>query len=174
LPDIAAAGASLAVISPQVARTPRETEEPTPLSFEMLRDFGNRVAEAYGLVFTLPDDLREIYLKFGIDLARGNGDGTWRLPVPARFVIDRQGIIRAVDADPDYTRRPEPAQTVEILSGGRAAVRPPGATDTCPRAGSQDPDPRDRVRGRRERGHAVPQAGDRQPRWRRTHDLRLR
>jgi len=100
-----------------VARTPRETEEPKPLSFEMLRDFGNRTAEAYGLVFTLPDDLREIYLKFGIDLARGNGDGTWRLPVPARFVIDREGIIRAVDADPDYTRRPEPTQTVEALRG---------------------------------------------------------
>ena len=100
-----------------MARTPRETEEPKPLSFELLRDFGNRVAEAYGLAFTLPDDLREIYLKFGIDLARGNGDGTWRLPVPARFVVDREGIIRAVDADPDYTRRSEPARTVEILSG---------------------------------------------------------
>ena len=98
-----------------MARTPRETEEPKPLSFEMLRDFGNRTAEAYGLVFTLSDDLREIYLKFGIDLAKGNGDGTWRLPMPARFVIDRQGIIRAVDADPDYTRRPEPVRTVEIL-----------------------------------------------------------
>jgi peroxiredoxin len=81
----------------------------------MLRDFGNRVAESYGLVFTLPNDLREVYTKFGIDLARGNGDGTWRLPVPARFVTDRQGVVRAVDADPDYTRRPEPAQTVELL-----------------------------------------------------------
>jgi peroxiredoxin len=102
-----------------VARTPRETEEPKPLSFELLRDLGNQVAEAYGLAFTLPDDLREIYVKFGIDLARGNGDGTWRLPMPARFVIDRGGIIRAVDADPDYTRRPEPARTVEILRGLR-------------------------------------------------------
>jgi peroxiredoxin len=81
----------------------------------MLRDFGNRAAESYGLVFTMPDDLRAVYTKFGIDLARGNGDGTWRLPVPARFVTDRQGVVRAVDADPDYTRRPEPAQTVEIL-----------------------------------------------------------
>jgi peroxiredoxin len=117
LPEITAAGATLAVISPQVARTPRETEEPKPLPFELLRDFGNRVAEAYGLVFTLPGDLQAIYLKLGIDLARGNGDGTWRLPIPARFVIDRQGIIRAVDADPDYTRRSEPAQTVEVLRG---------------------------------------------------------
>jgi len=98
-----------------VARTPRETQEPEAFSFEMLRDFGNRVADSYGLVFTLPDELRAIYTKFGIDLGHGNGDGTWRLPVPARFVIDRQGMVRAVDADPDYTRRPEPADTVRIL-----------------------------------------------------------
>jgi len=98
-----------------VARTPRETQEPEAFSFEMLRDFGNRVADSYGLVFTLPDELRAIYTKFGIDLGQGNGDGTWRLPVPARFVIDRQDIVRAVDADPDYTRRPEPADTVRIL-----------------------------------------------------------
>jgi peroxiredoxin len=105
----------LAVISPQVARTPRETEAPAAMPFEMLRDFGNTVAESYGLVFTLPDDLRAIYLKFGIDLAKGNGDGTWRLPVPARFVVDRAGVIRSVDADPDYTRRSEPAATIDVL-----------------------------------------------------------
>ena len=105
------------MVSPQVARTPRETEEAAGHPFTMLRDFGNRVAEAYGIAFNLPDYLREIYQKFGIDLAKGNGDGTWRLPVPSRFVIDREGIIRAVDADPDYTRRPEPASAIEVLKG---------------------------------------------------------
>src|SRR5947208_14819062 len=109
------------------------------MEFALLHDFGNRVAEAYGLVFTLSDDLRAIYLKFGIDLARGNGDGTWRLPVPARFVIDRGGVIRAVDADSDYTRRPEPADTVEIPKGLRdggasSAPRPRGPTRTSRRA----------------------------------------
>jgi hypothetical protein len=39
--------------------------------------------------------------------------------MPARFVIDGAGIIRSVDADPDYTRRPEPSRTVEILRGLR-------------------------------------------------------
>jgi peroxiredoxin len=102
------------VVSPQVARTTRETEEPKPMTYEVLRDLGNRAAEQYGLAFTLPEALQPIYTKFGIT-CEGNGDGTWRLPVPARFVIDREGIIRAVDADPDYTRRPEPAQTIEVL-----------------------------------------------------------
>ena len=85
------------------------------MPFEMLRDHGNQVSAKYGLVFTLPEDLRAIYLKFGIDLAAGNGDGTWRLPIPACFVIDRSGTIRSAEADPDYTRRPEPAHTVEVL-----------------------------------------------------------
>jgi peroxiredoxin len=104
-----------------MARTPRETEDAAQMPFTMLRDFGNRVAEAYGIAFSLPDDLREIYQKFGIDLAKANGDGSWRLPVPARFVIDRDGIIRAVDADPDYTHRPEPATAVAVLEKLAAA-----------------------------------------------------
>ena len=103
------------VVSPQVARTRRETEEAKPLPFHVLRDHGNAVAEAYGLAFTLPTELQAVYTKIGIDLPRGNGDGTWRLPIPARFVIDRAGIIRSTDADPDYTRRPEPSETVKIL-----------------------------------------------------------
>lgn len=81
----------------------------------MLSDAGNRVAEQYGLAFKLPDDLCEIYSKFGIDLPNVNGDDSWRLPMPARFVIDQTGTIRKVDADPDYTIRPEPSETVEFL-----------------------------------------------------------
>jgi len=81
----------------------------------VLRDQGNRVAAAYGLVFTLPDDLRRVYLQLGIDLARANGDDSWTLPMPSRFVIDSTGIIRAAEANPDYTHRPEPADTVAVL-----------------------------------------------------------
>jgi len=81
----------------------------------MLRDQGNKVAAQYSLVFKLPDDLKQLYLKFGIDLARANGDDSWTLPMPARFVVDRPAIVRAADADPDYTHRPEPARTVEVL-----------------------------------------------------------
>ncbi len=48
-------------------------------------------------------------------LAVRNGDPSWRLPVPARFVIDPQGIVRSAEADPDYRFRPEPEATVEAL-----------------------------------------------------------
>jgi peroxiredoxin len=73
------------------------------------------VAAAYGLVFTLPDDLRGVYLGSGIDLPKANGDESWTLPMPARFVVDRDGIIRGAEADPDYTHRPEPVDTIALL-----------------------------------------------------------
>ena len=84
-------------------------------TFPILWDEQSLVADAFGLAFTLPDDLSAVYLGFGNDLAHRNGDPSWRLPVPARFVIDGGGIVRSVEADPDYTYRPEPEATVEAL-----------------------------------------------------------
>jgi peroxiredoxin len=85
------------------------------LSFPILWDEKSAVAQAFGLAFPLPDDLRAVYLGFGNDLAIRNGDPSWQLPVPARFVIDAAGIVRSVEADPDYTHRPEPESTLEAL-----------------------------------------------------------
>jgi len=76
------------------------------------------IAKTFGLVFTLPDDLKDLYLNvFKNDLAQRNGETSWRLPLPARFVIDRGGIIRYAQADPDYTVRPEP-EGMEVPDAG--------------------------------------------------------
>jgi peroxiredoxin len=82
----------------------------------VLPDKGNHLASEFGLVFTLPDDLRELYSKYGIDLERFNGDDSWRLPIPGRFVIDSNSLIRYASVDPDYTARPEPRETVETVA----------------------------------------------------------
>lgn len=120
LSDITGAGATLVVVSPQIQRTPREAEDQQPLPMEHLHDRGNDVAKAYGLAFQLPEDLREVYRGLGLDLARAHGDETWTLPMPARFVIDRTGVIRSADVDPDYTRRAEPSEALTVL---RSLVR---------------------------------------------------
>jgi peroxiredoxin len=120
LPDITAAGATLVVISPQIQRTPRESEDQPPLAMEHVHDRGSEIAKAYGVAFQLPEDLREVYRDLKLDLAKAHGDDTWTLPMPARFVIDRTGTVRAADVDPDYTRRTEPADTVRVL---RSLVR---------------------------------------------------
>jgi peroxiredoxin len=87
------------------------------LTFPILWDEKLKVSDSFGLTFVLPEDLRQVYLGFGNDLAVGNADPSWRLPVPARLVIDREGIVRSVQADPDYRYRPEPEATLIILRG---------------------------------------------------------
>lgn len=119
LPEIQAQGAHLVAISPQRQAYLKQMAEKHHLQFDLLHDEGNAVAKQFGLVFALPPDLHELYASFGVDLARFNGDDSWTLPMPARFVIDRGGIIRKVDVDPDYTVRPDPSETVEALKNLR-------------------------------------------------------
>ena len=113
--DIAGLVASLVVISPELPQRTTAMAARHKLTFPILWDEQSKVAEAFGLAFTLPDDLRAVYLGFGNDLAVRNGDPSWRLPVPARFVSDADGIVRSVQADPDYTHRPEPETKVDAL-----------------------------------------------------------
>jgi peroxiredoxin len=73
------------------------------------------VAREYGLVWDLPQDLRDLHLQFGIDLEAHNGDTSWTLPMPARYVIDRERTVRWASVSPDYTMRPDPTETIEAL-----------------------------------------------------------
>jgi hypothetical protein len=68
----------------------RSQIEKQRISFDLLSDPGNAYAAKLGLRFSLPDDLKAIYLGFGIDLAVRNGEASWTSPMPGRFVVDRQ------------------------------------------------------------------------------------
>lgn len=63
----------------------------------------------------LRQSLQAVYLRFGIDLPRVNGEPSWTLSIPVRYVVRRDGTIAAADADPDYTSRPEPEKTLDDL-----------------------------------------------------------
>jgi peroxiredoxin len=115
LPEIESLGASLVVLCPQLPAFTKPGATTQKLGFPILTDHGNRVGEAYGLAFRLADDLIEVYKKLGVDLPRFNGDDSWRLSIPARIVIRRDGIVAAVEADPDYTHRPEVEPTIDVL-----------------------------------------------------------
>ena len=106
-------GATICAITPQRPDASRPLIEKHKISFDVLSDHGNEYAAKLGLRFKLPDDLKQVYLSFGIDLAVHNGEDSWTLSMPGRFVIDTSGIVRAVDVDPDYRYRPEPEKTVE-------------------------------------------------------------
>ena len=115
---VRALGAEIAVLSPELSHFSSDLARRHKLAFPILNDHGLKIAKSFGLVFTLPTDLKDLYLNtFKNDLAQRNGDASWQLPMPARFVIDRKGTIRNAQADPDYTVRPEPDETVVFLNG---------------------------------------------------------
>ncbi|PGH57332.1 alkyl hydroperoxide reductase [Azospirillum palustre] len=123
LPTFQSFGANLVAISPQTAPNSRKSVRQNALGFPILSDPNNDVAAAFGLRFALPDYLVELYKGLKNDLPAFNGDPSWTLPMPARFVIGQDGTVLYAEVNPDYTRRPEPEDMLPALRGaGRTAA----------------------------------------------------
>jgi peroxiredoxin len=109
------AGIELVVLSPQSLERTRKQATAGKLKFSLLADTDNEIAKAFGLVYTFPEDLKDVYRNVvKVDVQAVNETASWQLPIPARFIIDGNGVIRDVKADPDYRFRPEPSEVFEI------------------------------------------------------------
>ena len=115
-------GASLVAISPQTAPNSRKSMRQNKLSFPILSDVKGKVGAAFGLRFELPDYLVELYKGLKNDLPAFHDDPNWTLPMPARYVIGRDGTILYSEVNPDYTHRPEPEDMIPVLQR-EAAVK---------------------------------------------------
>jgi peroxiredoxin len=113
--QIEARGARLVAISPQTGSNSRKSQRDNKLTFPILSDEKSRVAAAFGLRFSLPDYLVELYKGFKNDLPAFNDDPAWVLPMPARYVIGSDGIIAYAEVNPDYTQRPDPSELLPVL-----------------------------------------------------------
>jgi peroxiredoxin len=113
--EVRALGAQIVVVTPELERYTRALHKKLNLTFDVLTDLHLKTAEQFRLVFTLPDYLRELYKAFGSALDRFHDEAEFRLPIPARYIIDKAGIIRAADVNADYTVRPEPSETLRQL-----------------------------------------------------------
>jgi len=106
----------LVAISPQLQRYSQELVKERRLPFEVLSDPGNQVADAFGVAFSMPQSLRWVYEEvFKINLPEYNGDDSWSLPMPARFIADGHAVIQDAVVNLDHTVRPEPASAIEVL-----------------------------------------------------------
>ena len=85
------------------------------LKFEILSDINNEVARKFGLVFSLAEQTRPLYEKFGIDLSKTQGNKNYELPVPATYVVDENGTIILSYVNIDYTNRLEPEEVLTVL-----------------------------------------------------------
>lgn len=115
LPEINDLGAQLVAISPEMADLSNTFVEQRGLVFDVLYDKGNRVAESFGLLMTLPEALKPLYANFGIDLPKHNADNSFTLPLPATYVINNHGEVVGVFVDADYTKRMEPEDIIRVL-----------------------------------------------------------
>jgi peroxiredoxin len=113
--EVRALGAQIVVLTPGLERYTRALHKKLNLTFDILTDLHLKIAEEFRLVFTLPDYLRELYKSFGSTLDRFHDESEYRLPMPARYIIDKEGIIRAADVNADYTIRSEPSETLKQL-----------------------------------------------------------
>ena len=116
LPDLRRFGAGLVAVSPQTPDGSLTTAQLNALSFPVLSDIGGAVATDYGVTFDLSDELRPIYARFGHALPDRNGDSSWRLPIPATYVIDQDHTIALAFLDVDYRNRLEPAEVVAAVA----------------------------------------------------------
>jgi len=119
-PEFEKLGAKLVAISPQTAPNSRKSVRQNALTFPILSDTKNRVAASFGLRFELPDYLVDLYKSLKNDLPNFNGDPSWTLPMPARYVIGQDGVILYSEVNANYTRRPEPDDMLPALH--RAAL----------------------------------------------------
>lgn len=116
LPAIRAAGAQLVAISPNLPDKSLTSTEKHGLQFEVLTDAHNQLARQYGLVITLDETVRSIYLQIGFDVPEHNGDDTWEIPMPATYVVAPNGEIVFSFVSADYTQRAEPQEILNALA----------------------------------------------------------
>ncbi len=121
LPDVTALGARLVAISPQLPDGSLSTAEANKLTFDVLSDVGNGVARSFGLVWSLPEELRAALRSNDKALPAINGDDSWELPVPATYVIARDDRVALAAIDVDYRNRLEPDAVLTALRSLRTA-----------------------------------------------------
>jgi peroxiredoxin len=115
LPEIEAVGARLVAITPETGGRALTVRQRHGNRYEVLSDVDCGLGLRCGVVFRTPAAYRDLLLSYGNDLAERHGNSAWFLPVPATFVLDREGVVRWRFAEVDFTRRAEPADIIAAL-----------------------------------------------------------
>ncbi|MGL5767740.1 MAG: peroxiredoxin-like family protein [Sarcina sp.] len=111
LDKLEALDATLVAISPELP----DKDFSDKLDFEILSDLGSKVARKFNLVFQVDSEVEKIYKTFGIDLQVANGDDSKELPMPATYVVNKDGIVVLSFVNADYTKRLDIEEVLDKL-----------------------------------------------------------
>jgi peroxiredoxin len=107
-PALAAAGATVIGVSPELGHLSFAKSRKRGLNFRMLSDLDNGLALQCGLLFRLTDDIIRDYRAHGLDLAKVYGSGSWFLPIPASYIVLPNGNVSRAFVNPDFRYRMDP------------------------------------------------------------------
>jgi peroxiredoxin len=122
-PAVRERGALLVAISPQLARQNDFTVQQHHLTFPLLTDAGSRLATQFGIAYTVTEPMQQHYRSIlinipfinGTQLAPDGSDDTWRLPLPATFVLSQSNTVLFAEAHADHRVRPDPQDVLAVL-----------------------------------------------------------
>ena len=115
LPQIGRAGAAFVAVSPQTVKQSFFMHDQHKLRFPLLSDPGNGIAQQFGLTYRVPELQEAVYRRAFVNLPFTNGDESWALPIPATYIVDRDGTVLYASANEDYMKRPEPSDILRML-----------------------------------------------------------
>jgi peroxiredoxin len=113
--EFAARGAQVVSIMPERGEYTRNVRALTNDALTVLSDIDNGYALSVGVVMWLGDEVRSLYQTFGLDIERYQGNATWFVPIPATFVLDRNGVIVGRKVDPDFRSRMDMEEILATL-----------------------------------------------------------
>lgn len=115
--DIRATGATLAAVTAEVGGLAAEVKHQRGFTFDVLCDVDNGVALEFGIVFRVTQDMVQTFSERGPKFPKIYGNQSWFLPIPATYIIDRDGVIADAFVNPDFRYRLDPADIVRSLRG---------------------------------------------------------
>ena len=99
-------GFNVVAITPESIENVEQTVKLHNLTFTVIYDCQEKIMKDYDVIFNVTKAYQEkIHSDFSINIAENNGRDAARLPVPANYIINKDGIIVAVQFDPDYKNR---------------------------------------------------------------------
>jgi peroxiredoxin len=115
-PAVRERGGLFVAVSPQLPRQNDFMVQHHGLPFPVLSDPGCELAGRFGIAYTLPEYMQRYYRSILVNIPFVNGEQSWRLPLPATFVLRQDGGVRFADAPADFRTRTDPGRVLSALA----------------------------------------------------------
>jgi peroxiredoxin len=118
--DAEAFGGQIVVIVPDLQRFAARLRAETAAPFPILTDLDNGYALSLGLLFWVGEEMQKFMVARNVNPGESQGNDGWLLPIPATFIVGRDGLIKARHVDPDYRTRMEIDSVLEAVKLAQA------------------------------------------------------